>query len=209
MDRYPATYFDAKGTESTSIENDSELLRMSVRGVEFVGSEFDSLEPTMETTPSELSGFSFDHGFLSSCRIQCRMPIRINAHDRDGEGILEVDIALGKFDHGSLRIALEHGGQRFAGPGNTGWFEDELNGLQKQLPSGWLVKACINCLYSDYSPAGHGLFGSMMCFRNRKQDYLAVRSKHQMWSLKCDRLVQETYLCPEFERRVPGTGYRG
>jgi hypothetical protein len=71
--------------------------------------------------------------------------------------------------------------------------------------------ACINCMYSDYSPYGHGLFGWMMCFRNIREEYRRVRGKADFWSVhdRYDRLVQETYLCPVFERRVPGTGYRG
>jgi hypothetical protein len=51
----------------------------------------------------------------------------------------------------------------------------------------------------------------MMCFRNLKAEYVKVTTKEQFWSLhgRQDRLVQETYVCPEFERRIPGTGYRG
>jgi hypothetical protein len=51
----------------------------------------------------------------------------------------------------------------------------------------------------------------MMCFKNLKNEYLKVTSKDEFWSVhdRFDRLVQETYLCPEFSRRVPGTGYRG
>jgi len=73
------------------------------------------------------------------------------------------------------------------------------------------MKACINCLYSDYSPLGHGLFGCMMCFRNLKAEYVKVTTKDELWPIhdRYDRLVQETYLCPDFERRIPGTGYRG
>jgi hypothetical protein len=83
--------------------------------------------------------------------------------------------------------------------------------IQKHLPEGVFMKACINCLYSDYSPLGHGLFGGMMCFRNLKEEYLLVKSKDDLWSVhgRQERMVQETYLCPDFARRVPGTGYRG
>ncbi|MCE9532807.1 MAG: hypothetical protein K8T89_17050 [Planctomycetes bacterium] len=51
----------------------------------------------------------------------------------------------------------------------------------------------------------------MMCFRNLKAEYLKVTTKKEFWSVhgRQDRFVQETYLCPEFERRIPGTGYRG
>ena len=46
MDLYPATYSDAHGSETTTIANNSETLRLSLRGVEFVVRDFDSLEPT-------------------------------------------------------------------------------------------------------------------------------------------------------------------
>jgi hypothetical protein len=83
--------------------------------------------------------------------------------------------------------------------------------VQNQLPSGTHLRACITCAYSDYSPVGHGLFGGLACFRDNKSEYLAVRSKadlFRIWS-KMTGFVQETYLCPEFERRQPRTGYRG
>ena len=100
---------------------------------------------------------------------------------------------------------------QFAGSGKSGWFEDELREIQLQLPDGLFMRAGINCLYSDYSPYGHGLFGRMMCFRNLKSEYLKVKSRADFWSVhdRYDRMVQETYLCPEFERRIAGTGYLG
>ena len=67
---------------------------------------------------------------------------------------------------------------------------------------------CFTCLYSDYSPAGHGLLG-MRCHRNAKEQYLAVRAKVDYWSVPVAEDVMESYLCPKYERRVPGTGYRG
>ncbi len=73
------------------------------------------------------------------------------------------------------------------------------------------MKACINCAFSDYSVYGHDIFGNMDCFRHCKAAYLSVKNKGDYMALRCpvvDR-VQETYLCPEFERRTPGTGYRG
>jgi hypothetical protein len=97
-------------------------------------------------------------------------------------------------DYDQLRILLEYGGRQYTGPGTSGWFEDELLGIQAQLPEGVFIKACINCLYSDYSPYGHGLFGYLMCFRNLKEEYLRVTSKDEFWSVhgREDRLVQET-----------------
>lgn len=85
------------------------------------------------------------------------------------DGDLLVELVLGApapnggLDREQLRIVLEYDGQRFVGPGTSGWFEDELLSIQNQLPDDAFIKACINCLYSDYSPYGHGLFGCMMC----------------------------------------------
>ena len=133
------------------------------------------------------------------------------------DGALLVDLVLGDpapnggIDREGLRLVLQFDGRTFSGPGTSGWFEDELLAIQAQLPEGVFIKACVNCLYSDYSPYGHGLFGGMMCFRNLKAEYLKVTTKDGFWSVhgRQDRFVQETYLCPEFERRVAGTGYRG
>ena len=79
------------------------------------------------------------------------------------------------------------------------------------LDGGTLMKACINCAFSDYSPVGHGLFGGLACFRGNKAGYRGVTSKgglFKIWDTMTE-FVQETYLCPEFEKRAPGTGYRG
>jgi hypothetical protein len=213
---YPTTYTDALGSEPATLANDSETLRLSLRGVEFVGGDFDSLQPK-GAAPEQLKRFTLSQGCLCSCRIECRIPVPIHDHGEYVDGTLLVDVVLGdpapngSLDREKLRIVLEYGGQRFAGPGTSGWFEDELLALQKQLPEGVFVKACINRLYSDYSPYGHGLFGGMLCFRNLKAEYLKVKTKLEFFSVhgRQDRFVQETYLCPEFERRTPGIGYRG
>jgi hypothetical protein len=217
MNRYLAKYSDGRGSEETSIANDGETLRLSLRGTEFVGSDFDSLEPPEDATPEQLRQFSLNKGYLCSCRIECQIPVPIHDGGRQADGTLLIELVLGDpapnggLDREQLRIVLEYGNKRFVGSGTSGWFEDELLGIQAQLPEGVFVKACINCMYSDYSPYGHGLFGCMMCFRNLKSEYVKITTKVEFWSVhdRYDRTVQETYLCPEFERRALGIGYRG
>ncbi|MCA9227475.1 MAG: hypothetical protein KDA47_17770 [Planctomycetales bacterium] len=217
MDRYPAKYTDAHGTEGTCITNDGETLRMTVRGVEFAATDFDSLEPSEDTAADQLHSFSLHRGELCSCRIECEMQIPIHDNGVDLTGTLAIVLQLGDptpnsgLDREQLSVVLNYNERTIAGSGKGGWFEDELIEIQKGLPDGVYVRACINCLYSDYSPYGHGLFGCMMCFRNLKEEYLKVTSKDEFWLLydRYDRLVQETYLCPDFKRRIPGIGYRG
>ncbi|CAN5303467.1 hypothetical protein BH10PLA2_BH10PLA2_31040 [soil metagenome] len=217
MDRYAATYTDANGSETTTISNDGANLALSLRGVEFVGCDFDSLEPT-GASPEQLQSFTLNQGSLCSCRIQCRIPVPVQECGKLFEGWLSIELVLGNpgpkggLDREELGIVLEYNGQQWAGSGKSGWFEDELLDIQGQLPEGTFFNACINCLYSDYSPADHGLFGGMLCYRNLKAEYLSIKSKREFLVLlhrREDRSVQETYLCHEFERRVPGTGYRG
>ena len=88
------------------------------------------------------------------------------------------------------------------------WFEDGMLRLEAEIPAGVRLVACITCLYSDYSPGGHGLMG-MSCHRDAKSQYLAVGSKADYWNVPVTEEVPETYSCPEYKRRVPGTGYRG
>jgi hypothetical protein len=106
----------------------------------------------------------------------------------------------------SLSLACEIDGVTYAI--SDSWFEDGLLRLEQSFPPDQQLVACLTCLYSDYSPGGHGLTG-MRCHRDAKTQYLAVRSKADYWGVPVTEDVPETYLCDEYERRVSGTGYRG
>lgn len=66
-------------------------------------------------------------------------------------------------------------------------------------------------LYSDYRPSGQTSFGGMFCSRYIKDECSRVASKAEFRAVhgQHERFVQETCLCRQFVRRVPGTGYRG
>ena len=213
MDIYQTRYSDAHGEETTVISNDGQTLRMVLRGVEFSGSDFEDFEPAEFTLAERLTGFEFDHQWLCSCRFQCEIPIRIHGKGAEAPGLLFGDIKLGAPEShtSTTHMELHYRDARCEGIGDDGWFETHLLHIQKQLPDGVFIKCCVNCLFSDYSPSGSGSFGCMACFRNCKAEYLAIKSKRDFWPVlkKRDRWVRETYLCEEFERRIPGTGYRG
>lgn len=214
---YAARYTDRAGTAVTSIANDGITLSMVVRDVEFAGSDFDGLEPVAGTDPARLVSFTLQGGSLCSCVIEADIPIPVATPDGTEEGLLTARLELGNpasnggLDREHLTLELRVGGRAFRSSGRSGWFEDEMLEVQGQLPPGTYLRACIACAFSDYSPAGHGLFGGLACFRDNKAEYLAVRSKADLFRVwgKMTEFVQETYLCPEFERRQAGTGYRG
>ena len=214
---YPGKYFDRFGEVPITIVNDGHMLRTTIREVDFQGNDFDCLSPAESTPPEKLASFTFQHNDLCCCTIECDIPIPVADGQHITEGLLHLQLELGEpmangsIDRETLRVSLLTGEKSLTGSGGSGWFEDELLELQAALPQGTFLKACINCAFSDYHPAGHGLFGSMACFRENKQEYLSVKTKadiFRVWDTLTE-YVQETYLCPEFQRRPPGTGYRG
>jgi len=217
MEIYPAKFTDKNGEVETTIRNDWKVLRMNVREVEFIGTDFDSLEPENETDKLKLEKFSSAQGDLCDYRINFEMPIEIMVDERTVIGKLKVLIELGKpdikggIDREDVLLTLSYDGKVFRSQGTSGWFEDELLDIQKQLPPNHKIKCCFGCAFSDYSVYGHGLFGDLLCYRNIKEDYKRVSDKRDFMEImgKAIKSVQETYLCPEFEVRKVGTGYRG
>jgi hypothetical protein len=217
MNSYPAKYMDRHGCEMTTIINDGETLQLMVRGIVFRGTSFDSLSPSEQIPREQLQQFTLQQDCLCSCSIECEISIPLHDKGRTTNGTLLVKLDLGEpmsngaLNREELSLTFKYDSYQFISSAKSGWFEDELLEIQNQLSEGVYLLACINCLYSDYSPYGHGLFGYMMCFKNLKVEYLAVKTKIDFWSVhdRYDRFVQETYLCPEFQRRLQGTGYRG
>jgi len=222
MTTYPARYKDKFGEESTRILNDGDSLTMMVRGVRFNGNDFDGFEPQDVTGPAQLSSFTFLHGSLCFCVIEADIPMPVVTHSGIVDSLLTFELTLGEpqptgqMSQERLKLWLKVNDQRYSSEGKTGWFEGEMLKLQSKLPIDTFMKTCINCAFSDYSPYGHGLFGNMICFRANKLGYLALSSvedfdKDDYFDVMdtVSEMVQETHLCPEFERRDPGTGYRG
>jgi hypothetical protein len=214
---YPARYRDRSGEEVTSIRNDGTVLSVVLRGVEFRGGDFDALEPAPGTDLAPLRSFTLQENALCSCVIDTAIPLPVVTPGGVSQGVLDAHLELGDpspnggIDREYLSLRLRYGDRVLTSRGWSVWFEDELLDLQRQLPEGTYLKACITCALSDYSPLGHGLFGGLACFRDNKAGYRAVRTKRDLFGVWGTRtgFVQETFLCPEFERRAPGAGYRG
>ena len=70
----------------------------------------------------------------------------------------------------------------------------------------------ITCQYSDYSPYGNDDYGTMLCYKKHKSEYLKVNDKYSYFEylegVECE-VRQETYLCDEYEKRNQCEGYQG
>ena len=219
---YPARYRDRFGEERTTILDDGGSLTTGIRGVRFRGTDFDGFGPVGVSDPTQVASFTFLHGSLCFCTIEADIPLPVVTPSESVDSLLTVELELGEpqptgqMDRERLRLRLAVNGQTYLSDGKSGWFEDEMLNVQRKLPPGTFMKACINCAFSDYSPYGHGLFGNMICFRANKAGYRALPSgqefeKDAYFAVMdtVSEMVQETHLCPEFERRKAGTGYRG
>lgn len=188
-----------------------------IRGVAFWGYAFDDLEPR-HADQAAAAGLPVSRlsGELADSVIKGDLPCTVEVDGERVPSVVTFTLALQSADRGperqlpspkNLHLALTVGGQRFDVDDN--WFEDGVLRLDRAIhDAGASLTCCVTCLYSDYSPAGQGLAG-MRCHRSAKEQYLAVRSKRDYWSVPVTEDVLETYLCPEYERRIPGTGYRG
>jgi hypothetical protein len=214
---YDAVFRDARGQEATRIGNDGTELRMTVRGVDFIGSDFDSFAPVGDDLERAAELFVLSRGELCACQLTWTMPLSVARDGVVSEASLGATLTLGDpAPHGgitseTLLLELQIASMTLRSSGNTGWFEDELLDLVRQLGDRGAIQSCFTCAYSDYSPAGHGLFGSLACFRDVKQAYTAVDSKAALFELwnRMTEYVQETHLCGDYHPRPVGTGYRG
>ena len=186
-------------------------IRSTIRGVEVWGCDFDGLEPCdLQAAAGQFSLTTT--GELDDCLLIGEVPcaVEVAGETRSASMRFELDLrpmsGLTPADPKSLRITCEMDGA--SNEVVDDWFEDGLLRLAAAMAPRAHLKACITCLYSDYSPGGHGLTG-MRCHREAKEEYLAVRSKADYWPVPVTEDVAEFYLCPEYQQRIPGTGYRG
>ncbi len=211
----PCVYTDSDGSIAGELANNGTLLLVRLGETVLLGYAFDSLQP--ERIDSLPARFTLQNGFICNCRLDFVMPLLL----KDGRMVvpasLTVSLALGKPDHRnaidaerySASLAFRRETIRTTEP--AGDFEELLSTLARQLPEGMTFFNCFGCQYADYSVYGSGAFGDMMCFRNGKTRYNAVQTKldYRRIQESFEQIVQEVYLCEEFEQRRPGAGYRG
>jgi len=95
---------------------------------------------------------------------------------------------------------------------NTLDFETALSDICRKIKQNYYIKSCFTCQYSEYSPYGQNEFGSMMCYRECKENCLKVKSKNDYFRYLGDENFTHrkgTYLCSEYDLRNKCDGYRG
>jgi hypothetical protein len=214
--RYPAVVTDRWGRFETTLVNDGQNFEMELRDHRFKGNSIDSLE-LVESPVSTGEPPTLSHGDLCSCTIEWTMSVQVAASGttESAEAKLRARLVLGDpapnhaIDYVGVTLVLHLPGAVIETTRPQGWMEDALLDLQRQLPDGFRLVACISCAFSAYHPAGSGFIGSMACFRAAKDAYRAVNSKRDLFQVWPQRsgFVQETFCCPQFERRISCRGF--
>jgi len=179
-------------------------LHTTIHGVHYWGYDLDGLTTDDDTVHLDGSG-------LATCVISGELPCMVDRGERRETTVTFV-LDLKAVSEGNdprpryLRLSITVGGHTYEVADE--WFESGLPRLERELPEGVSLVCCVTCLFSDYSPGGHGMVG-MDCHRGAKQQYLAVKSKEDYWAVPRTEEVLESHVCSEYQRRIPGTGYRG
>ena len=213
---FPGTFEDHDGAETLiwHIQNRPGWgghYEIRIRSAALWGPDFDGLEPD-DAGAVRHSGLPLNSaGDLTECVLTGDLPCLIDLAGRRRPTTVHFELDLREHsdrpahNRKNLQLSTIVNGTTYAITDD--WFEEGTLRLDDALRPSRLV-CCVTCLYSDYSPAGHGLMG-MRCHRDAKGQYLAVRSKADYFHVPVTEDVPETYLCDEYERRTPGTGYRG
>ncbi|WP_063801575.1 MULTISPECIES: DUF6304 family protein [Streptomyces] len=219
MQRWPGRYTDRHGSEEIVFESDGrESIRTTIRGVVFEGDMMDDLGALSGTPPEQM--FSFLDGALCSCLLEWEVPMPVEVEGQGVRaGVLHCSLRLGDpvgpgLDEQSLITTLRLDGHEYRNADSQDDFEEALHDIQRRLPRGARIKACVACAWSDYSPGGPPLMAGLACFRDAKDRYRRCDGKqgpHGIFAIWQERteFVQETWLCEEFEHRTSDRGYRG
>ncbi|WP_280444830.1 DUF6304 family protein [Nocardia brasiliensis] len=213
---FPGGYEDDRGAEPVEwrIEPDEAPgsngqfdLEAVIRGVRVRGDLDDLIPDPADTNASE--NFSLDgrSGNLTRYTVTGELPCTVEISGTRRAVVIRFSFAPHPYPgHDVMHLALTLDGAEYETDCDA--LETGLPRLADALPTGVSLVCCFTCLYSDYTPSAGPVMG-MTCYRDDKERYLAVGSKHDIWKVRRTEYVPETYLCSEYRRRVPGTGYRG
>ena len=236
MREYQGTYTDSAGEDPAVVRFDATTIGFTTRGVAFMGGP-DGYRTDLPAGSPALAPFTFVENLvgtadglwetrqiLAGFKLCWGMPLEVVAHGREYPG--EIRVIYHLLDPGGVRnegggvtashtitnlidLTVFYSYQRHSMT-SSGDFEKVLNYLIAAMGSGVHLKACIACAYGDYPLSGHGCYGSMLCFRNLKEEYLRIADdpepgQEEYRSLSHDERVLKTgelYVCPEFQPRT-------
>lgn len=212
MRGYKATYKDKRGSENVIIKSDGSLLYTSIRGIELYGADFDQLTAeVIDNNKFDYEMFTNGSGDITNFSLTITFPIQFynSLTNQTFTENLIANIVVGKattiegLNHEISSLTLNTSSGIYTINKKLEWMEDALLLLQKQLPVNFYLKTCLSCKYSNYSPFGNSMFGSLYCFKNIREQLTSLNDKTDLLNIwtkeamdKEDIVeVQETFYC--------------
>ncbi|NOQ75240.1 MAG: hypothetical protein GQ574_24725 [Crocinitomix sp.] len=215
MRKYEVIYQDKRSTETTSLKSNGSNMHLTLRGIDFEGLDFEMLTGEIDETKFDYEKFEDGSGALTNFKITIKMPLSLFdiSEKKTFTETLTIHIVVGEtitikgLDSAINSLTLSTSFGDFTFTKELEWMEDVLIGIQKQLPDNIYLKTCLSCKYSNYSPYGNGMFGSIYCFKHLKDDLKELNGKHDLLDLwTAERVaegkifsVQETFDCSEHQ----------
>lgn len=204
---YQTTYKDKRGVEASEIHSNGSEMKISLRGIDFQGDCFETLEGIIDKTKFDYIEYkNHDKGDLSNCTFEVTIPIQLVDNEQTIQGIIYAQINIGIIEPCGIYLKLETKSHVTSNTKHFGYFENALIDLQRQLPLNIKIKSCLSCKYAHYHPVGNGMFGGLHCFKHIKSVAQTIQSKHRLMNIwekankeKAIFNVQETYDCSEHE----------
>ncbi len=203
MRTFKTSFTDNSGTDHAEFLSDGSQLYIRLRGINFEGDCFESLEGLIDKEKFTYRVYKDGSAELSEGRFLVEIPVLVQINDKYRRNILYADVQLSGENYGVF-LKLEVYNYQSENTKRFGFFELTLQNLQKQLPKEVKLKTCLFCRFSEYNPFGNGMFGGLSCFKKVKEAYRNVQDKKTLLELfekhKAEIFnVQETFDCEEHE----------
>ncbi len=212
MQEYKATYYDQKGKEEICVKSDGSTLYTTIREIDFEGMDFEILTGKIDHSKFEYDFIDKEEGDIINLGIEVHFPITLYnklTNTTTTEKLIAF-VEVGKLTNSekfpntaTLEFKASFGS--YISKKKIEWFEDSLIEIQKQLPKHLLLKTCLSCKFSHYSPYGNGMYGHLYCFKKIKEEIKKVKDKKSLLELWTKEKVeagiiencQETYKCEQ------------
>jgi len=213
MRQYKIIYKDKFGEEETEIFSDGSIMYVTLRGIKFEGSDFESFKGEVDKSKFDYEMFQDDFRELTNFIMEVIFPIKIEDKNKIITEEIKFTIEVGKeleikgLDSIVNKIELNTSFRNFISTKKVEWFEDAIIEIQNMLPKKMQIKTCLSCKYSNYHPVGNGMFGSLYCFKKIKKELSTIRDKYDLMSLMTNEAVeneeifnvQEIFDCSEHQ----------
>lgn len=213
MRKYPIKYSDKFGTEEGEIHSDGSSMYLTLRGIQFEGSDFEGLEGEVDESKFQYQLYKDGSGDLFNFRMEIQFHISLQHENKVISAPMKFEIEVGEeleFDGlesivTTVELATSFG--KFQSNKKVEWFEEAIIEIQNKLPNNTRIKSCLNCKYSNYHPVGNGMYGSLYCFKKLKSKVSDIQNKDDLMDLWTPEAVkkndifnvQETFDCSEHQ----------